>query len=122
MIIQGSLSYDQHGRKRKRKTTRKSRSSSQVRTHGFHPCNVGSNPARDTKQQGAVAQSGERRTCTAKVAGSTPVSSTSEGAGRGTAVDNSWKLEISKKYTVAPAYNKGAYQVIPRDDVEHIGK
>jgi hypothetical protein len=36
--------------------------------------------------------------------------------------DNSWKLEISKKYTIAPAYNKGAYQVIPRDDVEHIGK
>ena len=24
--------------------------------------------------------------------------------------------------TVAPAYNKGAYQVIPRSDVEHIGR
>ena len=104
MIIQGSLSYDQHGRKRKRKVTRKSRSPIQVKT------------------QGAVAQLGERRICTAKVAGSTPVSSTSKGAGQGTAVDNSWKLEISKKYTVAPAYNKGAYQVISRDDLEHIGK
>jgi hypothetical protein len=37
-------------------------------------------------------------------------------------VDNSWKLEESKKFTVAPAYNKGAYQVIPRGDVEWIGK
>ena len=36
--------------------------------------------------------------------------------------DTSWKLEESKKFTVAPAYNKGAYQVIPRGDVEWIGK
>ena len=32
------------------------------------------------------------------------------------------KKEISKGYTVAPAYNKGAYQVIPKTDVKHIGK
>jgi hypothetical protein len=37
-------------------------------------------------------------------------------------VDNSWKLEESKKFTVAPAYNKGAYQVIPKEDIEWIGK
>lgn len=36
--------------------------------------------------------------------------------------DDSWKLEESKKFTVAPAYNKGAYQVIPQSDLEHIGK
>lgn len=36
--------------------------------------------------------------------------------------DNSWKLVESKNWTVAPAYNKGAYQVIPRGDVEWIGK
>jgi hypothetical protein len=36
--------------------------------------------------------------------------------------DTSYKLEESKKFTVAPAYNKGAYQVIPRGDVEWIGK
>ena len=101
MIIKGSLGYDQYGRKRKRlRTQRKSHKS--------------------TWTQGAVAQQGECRTCTAKVAGSIPVSSTN--AGKGTAVDNSWKVEISKKYTVAPAYNKGAYQVIPPTDVEHIGK
>ncbi len=36
--------------------------------------------------------------------------------------DTSWKAEESKNFTVAPAYNKGAYQVIPQNDVEHIGK
>ena len=33
-----------------------------------------------------------------------------------------WRLEESKKFTVAPAYNKGAYQVITRDNVKDIGK
>ena len=42
--------------------------------------------------------------------------------GHCTVADNSWKVEESKKFTVAPAYNKGAYQVIPRGDVEWIGK
>jgi|TARA_B110000259_G_C13767911_1_gene303416 hypothetical protein len=36
--------------------------------------------------------------------------------------DSSYKVEESKNWTVAPAYNKGAYQVIPRGDVEWIGK
>jgi hypothetical protein len=36
--------------------------------------------------------------------------------------DQSWKREASKNFTVAPAYNKGAYQVIPSTDVKHIGK
>jgi len=38
------------------------------------------------------------------------------------AEDQSWKTEASKNFTVAPAYNKGAYQVIPSTDVKHIGK
>ena len=102
MIFTGSLNYDSHGRRRKTvRTKRKSHKSKWTKV-------------------GAVAQQGEHRICTAKVAGSIPVSSTN--AGKGTKVDNSWKVEISKQYTVAPAYNKGAYQVIPRDDVEHIGK
>ena len=33
-----------------------------------------------------------------------------------------YKKEISEKYTIAPAYNKGAYQVIGKSDVPHIGK
>jgi len=28
----------------------------------------------------------------------------------------------SSKYTIAPAYNKGAYQVIPRKEVKDIGR
>ena len=92
MIIQGSMRYSVNGRKKKNAHLyRKKRQSNKM-------------------TKGAVAQQGERRTCTAKVAGSIPVSSTN--AGKGTAVDNSWKIEISKKYTVAPAYNKGAYQYV----------
>jgi len=33
-----------------------------------------------------------------------------------------YKKEISKQYTVSIAYNKGAYQVIPRNEVKDIGK
>lgn len=36
--------------------------------------------------------------------------------------DTSFKKEISSKYTIAPAYNKGAYQVISRDNVKDIGR
>ena len=36
--------------------------------------------------------------------------------------DNVNRQEISKNYTVAPAYNKGAYQVISKDNIKHIGK
>jgi len=32
------------------------------------------------------------------------------------------RVSESSKYTIAPAYNKGAYQVIPKSDVKHIGK
>ena len=102
MIIKGSLNYDSHGRRRKTvRTKRKSHKSKWTKV-------------------GAVAQQGEHRICTAKVAGSIPVSS--PNAGKGTKPDNSWKVEISKQYTIAPAYNKGAYQVIPRKEVKDIGK
>ena len=37
-------------------------------------------------------------------------------------VDTSYRREISKKYTVSVPYNKGAYQVISKEDVKHIGK
>ena len=32
------------------------------------------------------------------------------------------KLEVSKQYTIAPAYNKGAYQYITLDDTKTIGR
>ena len=33
-----------------------------------------------------------------------------------------WKVQASAEYTIAPAYNKGAYQVISEDSIEDIGK
>ena len=44
---------------------------------------------------------------------------------KGDGIDAKWQLEkqkISSSYTVAPAYNKGAYQVVPRNEIKHIGK
>jgi hypothetical protein len=29
---------------------------------------------------------------------------------------------VSKNYTIAPAYNKGAYQVIGKDNIKDIGR
>ena len=38
------------------------------------------------------------------------------------AQDTSYKREVSSQYTVAIAYNKGAYQVVSPNDIKHIGK
>ena len=34
----------------------------------------------------------------------------------------SYKIEESKKFTIAPAYNKGAYQVIGKNNIKDIGR
>ena len=62
----------------------------------------------------AVAQQVEQLICNHQVGGSIPSG--------GTRKISNWRLEESKKFTVAPAYNKGAYQVITRDNVKDIGK
>ena len=62
----------------------------------------------------AVAQQVEQLICNQKVGGSIPSG--------GTKPVNNRRLEESKKFTVAPAYNKGAYQVISKENVKHIGK
>ena len=36
--------------------------------------------------------------------------------------DDSYKKEASKNFTVAIGYNKGSYQVIPKNEIKHIGK
>ena len=46
----------------------------------------------------------------------------SEATAMGTVRDDSYKKEISKNYTVAPAYNKGAYQVIGKNNIKDIGR
>ena len=47
-------------------------------------------------------------------------------SGGGTKKDDlNWekeKQEICKQYTIAPAYNKGAYQVIGKSNIKDIGK
>tara|TARA_A100001011_G_scaffold46118_1_gene43479 strand:+ start:1564 stop:1947 length:384 start_codon:yes stop_codon:yes gene_type:complete len=62
----------------------------------------------------AVAQQVEQLICNQKVGGSIPSG--------GTKPVSNWRLEESKKFTIAPAYNKGGYQVISKDNVKHIGK
>ena len=41
-------------------------------------------------------------------------------SGKGTKPVDNWKLEESKNFTVAPAYNKGAYQVISKSNLSLI--
>jgi hypothetical protein len=54
-----------------------------------------------------------------------PSHTSTRGSGAGTGPDLEWekeKQEISKQYTIAPAYNKGAYQVIGKNNIKDIGK
>ena len=62
----------------------------------------------------AVAQQVEQLICNQKVGGSIPSG--------GTKPVHNWRLEESKNFTIARAYNKGGYQVISKDNVKHIGK
>ena len=68
----------------------------------------------ETGKSAAVAQQVEQLICNHQVGGSIPSG--------GTKPVNNWRLEESKKFTIAPAYNKGAYQVISKENVKHIGK
>ena len=92
MIIQGNMRYTTSGRKRKTNVWRK------------------------VKPQAFVAQSVKKQVVKLDELPSSKTTSYKPMK------DTSYKLEESKKFTVAPAYNKGAYQVIPRGDVEWIGK
>lgn len=40
----------------------------------------------------------------------------------GTKPVSNFRLEESQKFTVAPAYNKGGYQVITKDNIKDIGR
>ena len=62
----------------------------------------------------AGAQQVEQLICNQKVGGSIPSG--------GTKPVYNWRLEESKNFTIAPAYNKGGYLVISKDNVKHIGK
>ena len=92
MIFQGSFRHSPSGRKRK------------------------TNAWKKAKRPDFVAQS------TKTISTKTPEIPSYKSTGYKPVADTSYKVEESKKFTVAPAYNKGAYQVIPRGDVEWIGK
>ena len=90
----GSMLYDQFGRKRKV-------------SHLYKSKKATPNFAKQAKKQFKREE---------EIYASAPI-------GEYTApVDNSYKKDISKQYTVSIAYNKGAYQVIPKGEVKDIGK
>ena len=104
----GSLRYDMNGRKRK--MAKKSMSSPKVkaRKSDFKPLKISQ---ADRDRQARAQEHREKYP--------------SMGNGIGTASvsrDTSWKQEESKNFTVAPAYNKGAYQVITKNNIKDIGK
>ena len=50
-----------------------------------------------------------------------PKSNPNMGNG-GTKKDERWKLEISKQYSILPAYNKGPYMVVSKSDLKTAGR
>ena len=68
------------------------------------------------KKSAPLAHSVEQLICNQQVACS------NQAGGTTTKPVNNWRLEESKKFTIAPAYNKGGYQVISKDNIKHIGK
>ena len=98
MIFHGSLNHDATGRRKK--TVRKS---SYKRASPNGTTSIPNYSYRSSRAD--TIKSLDTRICDTSVSPETKV-----------------KQEVSKNYTVAVAYNKGAYQVIPKDSVKLIGK
>jgi hypothetical protein len=98
MMHTNSLRYDHTGRKRKTKALNKckklKRTFKEIEVRSVHP-----------NYEDQVHYK------------STPLTTPTQ-----TMQDDSYKKEISSKYTVSIAYNKGTYQVVPNSDIKHIGK
>ena len=105
----GSLRYDMHGRKRKTKSlsTPKKRGCSSIgRAPALH----------------AGGSEFESRQLHQKKYRSMPIGSYDAQSALAEMKKKIVAQQESAKYTVAPAYNKGAYQVIPRKEVKDIGR
>ena len=50
------------------------------------------------------------------------IPSNGDGIGNCFSKDERYKIEVSKQYTIAPAYNKGGYQVIGKNNIKDIGR
>ena len=72
------------------------------------------------KKSAPLAHSVEQLICNQQVVCSNRTRGTIFNAG--TKPVHNWRLEESKKFTIAPAYNKGGYQVISKDNIKNIGK
>lgn len=103
-----SLRYDMNGRKRK--MAKKSMSSPKVkaRKSDFKPLKISQ---ADLDRQALAQEHREKYPSLGNGIGTASVSA-----------DTSWKQEESKNFTIAPAYNKGAYQVITKNNIKDIGK
>ena len=98
MIIKGSMNYTASGRKKKPIKTKK----------------------RKEHDRRNLSSSGD-----SSYRGDSIGSHSTNTAFNGQKLSPEWEAEpraISSNYTIAPAYNKGAYQVIGKNEVEDIGK
>ena len=68
------------------------------------------------KKSAPLAHSVEQLICNQQVICSNQIGGTT------TVPSDNWRLKESKKFTIAPAYNKGGYQVISKDNIKNIGK
>ena len=78
---------------------------SQFRTFEFTSPNI---------SNAALAHSVEQLICNHQVVSSNPTG--------GTKPVHNVKLEVSKQFTIAPAYNKGPSMVVPKRDIKDIGR
>lgn len=109
MNMGGSLRYDMHGRKRK--AYKKNNPTAKRRTKTV------SQPLKPRHNAVLEAHREHQRKYPS-------LGLDTKNAGKGTK-NIAWeqeKKEISSGYTVAPAYNKGAYQVIGKSNVKDIGR
>ena len=76
------------------------------------------------KKSAPLAHSVEQLICNQQVVCSNRTRGTTSivDSKAGTKPIHNWRLEESKKFTIAPAYNKGGYQVISKDNIKNIGK
>ena len=86
-----------------------------LRTLGFKIDSKGKMKRR-YKKSAPLAHSVEQLICNQQVICSNQIGGTT------TVPSDNWRLRESKKFTVAPAYNKGGYQVISKDNIKNIVK
>tara|TARA_B100001142_G_scaffold216646_1_gene214803 strand:+ start:901 stop:1200 length:300 start_codon:yes stop_codon:yes gene_type:complete len=99
MIVKGSINYSPCGRKRKVKRVKKTRVAS-----------------------GQSTNSSAMQERLAKIEAEREKYPSLESTAYTPQPDTQYKNEVSKRYTVAIAYNKGGYQVIGKDNIKDIGK